>query len=221
MRRSSSCSASAISSSRRDLRVGARGSAPHHDLHDAHAGPGRARRLSVQPRRDAPGGRLGHARRVPRRVPGARPLRQRQRPAFNMTALALRTAELRQRRQPASRAASRARCGGRSGRASPTSSGRCGRSPTASTSPTWLSAEMSALFDAPPRRRTGAIGTTTAALWQPVLDIPDDGAVGRAACAPELPVRVHPRARAPALERRAGQRRTRSSRPARCSIRTP
>ena len=62
--------------------VGARRRPQDDDLHDAHAGAGRPRRVPVQPGRDASRGRVGHARRLPRRVPRARPLRQRQRPAL-------------------------------------------------------------------------------------------------------------------------------------------
>ncbi len=49
---------------RRDVRLGARGSPADDDLHDPHAGAGRPRRLPVQPRRNASGRRLGHARRA-------------------------------------------------------------------------------------------------------------------------------------------------------------
>ena len=42
------------------VRRGARGSAAHDGVHDAHAGAGRARRVPVQPGRDAPGRLLGH-----------------------------------------------------------------------------------------------------------------------------------------------------------------
>jgi hypothetical protein len=47
-----------------ELRRGARGRAAHHGLHDAHAGAGRARRVSVPPRSRPPRRRLGRPRRV-------------------------------------------------------------------------------------------------------------------------------------------------------------
>ena len=68
-------------------------------------------------------------------------------PQFNMTALALRTAGARQRRQPAARRRSRARCGRRSGRACPTTSVRSARSPTASTCRPGSRPSWPALFD--------------------------------------------------------------------------
>ena len=43
-----------------------------HDLHDAHAGRGGPRRLSIPPRREAPRERVGHARRAPRPFSRAR-----------------------------------------------------------------------------------------------------------------------------------------------------
>ena len=51
----------------------------HDHLHDAHAGAGRPRRVSVSPGRETPGRLLGHARREPRSVPRARRARQRRR----------------------------------------------------------------------------------------------------------------------------------------------
>ena len=72
---------------------GARGSAADDGLHDAHAGARRARRVSVQPGRDASRRLLGHARRVPRSLHGARRATTTAAgPQFNMTALALRAA---------------------------------------------------------------------------------------------------------------------------------
>ncbi len=118
---------------RADLRRGARGGAAHDDLHDAHAGAGRARRVSLSPGRDAPGGRVGHARQLPRRVPGARPLRQRQRAALQHDRARAAHRRRDQRASASCTARSRATCGRRSGRASPTTSGRCAPSPTAST----------------------------------------------------------------------------------------
>ena len=51
-----------------------------------------------------------------------------------------------------------------------------------------------------PRRRTGASATTTRRCGTRVLDIPGRGALGGAQRAAQLPVRVHPRARAAALD---------------------
>ena len=88
---------------RRHLRVGARGGAPHDGLHDPHPRPGRPRRLSVQPGRDASRRRVGHARGLPRCVHGARALRQRQRPALQHDRAGAAHRRIRQRRQPAPR----------------------------------------------------------------------------------------------------------------------
>ena len=64
---------------------------------------GRARRVPVQPRRDASGGLLGHARRVPRPIPAARRVRQRQRTAVQHDGARAAHGERRQRGQPAAR----------------------------------------------------------------------------------------------------------------------
>ena len=60
-------------------------------LHHAHAGAGRARRVSLQPRREPPGGLLGHARAAHReRFLALGHYDNGSGPQFNMTALALR-----------------------------------------------------------------------------------------------------------------------------------
>ncbi len=77
--------------------------------------------------------------------------------------------------------------------------------------PTWLSIEMAALFDdylpADWRDRQD-----DPALWDAVQQHSGRGAVGDAAGAAHLPVRLHPRARAPALAGRARHRRARRRR---------
>ena len=87
-----------------DLRRGAGRRAPHHRVHHAHAGAGRPRRVPVR-----------HGRNAPRPGCGAISATNRARfldlgshdngagPMFNMTALAMRTAGLGQRREPAAR----------------------------------------------------------------------------------------------------------------------
>ena len=67
---------------------------------------------------------------------------------------------------------------------------------------------------------TGASGTTTRRLCDRVLDDSGRGAVGGAAGAARVPLRLHPRARAPALDAGARRRGARRRRRARCSIRT-
>ncbi len=119
---------------RRELRLGARGSAADHDLHDPHAGPRRPRRLPVQPGRDAPGWRVGHARGIARCLPGARPLRQRQRPALQHDGARAAHVQLRQRRQPAARPGHARHVGTDLAGSSRRKRGPCGPSPTASTS---------------------------------------------------------------------------------------
>ena len=54
------------------VRSGAPGRAPDDDVHHAHAGARRPRRVPVQSGRDASRRRLGHARHLSRSVPGAR-----------------------------------------------------------------------------------------------------------------------------------------------------
>ena len=198
-RRSSSCSASAsYIDDGHVVRRGARGSAAHDGLHDAHAGAGRPRRVPVPPGREAPGRRLGHARRAPRsRFLALGDYDNGGGPQFNMTALALRIGGRRSTPSASCTARSRATMWApiwpeRAGRRS----GRCARSPTACTCrpgcrPRWRSCSSDylgadwrerhddpAFWDARARRsRTRSCGRARSALRQ-------------------LPVRVHPRARA-------------------------
>ena len=79
-RPSSCCSGSATSSSTAPASTTALDEIRADDgVHDPHAGAGRARRVPVLDGREAPGRLLGHARRRPRAVPGARRVRQRRR----------------------------------------------------------------------------------------------------------------------------------------------
>ena len=149
-----------------DVRRGARGSAADDGLHDAHAGAGRARRVPVQPGRDAPGRRVGHARRLPRRVPRARPLRQRQRAAVQHDGAGAAHRRRRQRRQPAARRGHARDVGADLAGRRRTSSGRCARSPTASTCRPGCRPSMAALFDDAPRRATGVERHDDPALWR-------------------------------------------------------
>ena len=158
---------------RRVVRVCARGGPEHDDLHDAHAGPGRPRRVSVQPRRDTPRRRLGHARRLSRSVPGARPLRQRQRPALQHDGARSPDRRTSSTASASSTARSRATCGRPSGRASTTSTGRCAAITNGIHVPTWLSLEMAALLDEflPGDWRDRV---DDPALWDAVIRIPDE-----------------------------------------------
>ena len=93
-------------------------------------------------------GLLGLARRVPRRAScSSAHYDNGSGPQFNMTALALRTASGVNARQPAARRASRARCGGRSGRACAEDQRPVRAITNGVHMPTWLSHEMARLFD--------------------------------------------------------------------------
>ena len=73
--------------------------------------------------------------------------------------------------------------------------------------PTWLSSDMKALFDT--HLQSGWLERhDDPAVWQAVLDIPDEELWRVAHVASQLPVRVHSRARAAALEGRARHRGT-------------
>ena len=85
------------------VRRGARGRAADDGVHDAHAGAGRARRVPVQPGRDASGQLLGLARPVPRPLHGARRLRQRQRHPVQHDRAGAARRQRGQRRQPDAR----------------------------------------------------------------------------------------------------------------------
>ena len=138
-------------------------------------------------------------------------------PLFNMTALALRTAG-------AVNAVSQLHGAGHARDVGADLAGRAGR-PAAGARHHQRRprADLAVVRDGAavrrsPRRPTGASATTIPTLWTRVLEIPDEELWARAQRAAQLPVRVHPRARAPALEGRARQRRRASSPPARCSI---
>ena len=79
------------------------GDSTDHGLHDPHAGGGRARRVSVPSRREASGGLLGHARLLPRSLPGARLVRRRRRRAVQHDGAGVAVGRHRQRRQQAAR----------------------------------------------------------------------------------------------------------------------
>ncbi len=130
------------------VRGGARGSAAHDDVHDAHAGarPGTTRFRSAWSRRTSPDawGTLGAYRDA---LPGARPLRQRQRAAVQHDGAGAAHRRRRQRRQPAARR----------GHARDVGADLAGRRRTTQRPvraitngvhvPTWLSSEMARLFD--------------------------------------------------------------------------
>ena len=140
-------------------------------------------------------------------------------PQFNMTALALRSAgavnAVSQLHGEVTRAMWR-----RSGRTAAEQSGRSTSVTNGVHVPTWIAADLADLFAA-------HLGPDwlerqdDPALWDGVLDDPGRGTLG--ACAQSLralPVRVHPRARAAALDDRARRHAAASSPPARCSIPT-
>ena len=207
-RRSSCCSASAISIEQGAVvRRGARRDAPDHDLHDAHAGACRPRRVSVPAGGKAPRRLLGHARH--HTATAFLALGQYDNgngPQFNMTALAMRSAGVGQRRQPAARRG-HARDVGADVAGRPESKMR---PVTAITNgvhvPTWVSNEMAQLSRRAPRRGLDRSTRRPGVVGPACSTIPDDELWAvRSRCA--VSVRVHPRARAPALDRRAGQRR--------------
>ena len=144
-------------------------------------------------------------------VPAARRLRQRRRPAVQHDGAGAAHGAAASTPSASCTARSRARCGRRSGRACRTSERPVSAITNGVHVPTWMSSEMAQLFDEY-LRRDWRDRHDDPALWARVLDIPGRGAVGRAPGAAAVPVRVHPRARAAALERRAGQRRARRRR---------
>ena len=203
--RSSSCSAFAIGSRRLVLRVGARGRPQDDDLHDAHAGARRPRRVPVQPGRDPSGGGVGHARLLPRRVPRARPLRQRQRSALQHDRARAANRQLRQRRQPAARPGDSRHVGahlaGRGERA-PSGARHHQRHPRPDLA---LDRNGGALRRIP-ARRTGATAQDDPALWERGRQHPRRTDLGDTAGAAHLSLRLPPRARPPAVEGRARHR---------------
>ena len=86
--------------------------------------------------------------------------------------------------------------------------------------PTWISTDMAALFE----RHLGRDWLDhhdEPAFWDRVLDIPDEELWEVRGALRELPLRIHPRARPPAVDRGARQRRPRAVAPARCSTPAP
>ncbi len=187
------------------------------DLHDAHAGSGRPRRVPVQPRRDPSRGRVGHARRVSRRVPRARPLRQRQRPALQHDRARAADRQLRQRRQPAARPGDArdvgAHLAGRRQRAAagPRDHQRHPRPDLAVARDGGAPRRLPARRLARPRRRPGALGRRRAASRT-------NGSGRRGRRSAPTSSRSSASARASGGKRSTSRPRA-SSPPARCSIR--
>ena len=153
-------------------------------------------------------------------LPGARPLRQRQRSALQHDGARAADGRVRQRREPAARAGHARDVGPDLAGRRRTTSGRSAPSPTASTCRPGSSSEMAGAVRSITSARDWRERHDDPALWDEGAGDPGRGAVGRAQRAAQLPVRLHPRARAVALEGRARQRRRGWSPPARCSIRT-
>ena len=181
------------------LRRRARGDPADDGLHDAHAGAGRARRVPVSPRRKASRRLLGHARAQPRSVPRARVARQRRRPAVQHDGARAAVGRQGQRRQPAPRRGHARDVGHLARRARAGAAGDVGH-------------QRRARADVDRRRSGGALRAATSAPTgcerQDDPDVLERRArdsgrrtVARAADAAPLPVRVRPRARAPALDR--------------------
>ena len=147
-----------------------------------------------------------------RRVPGPGPLRQRQRTALQHDRAGAARGQLRQRREPAARPGDPRACGDRSGPVSPRRPATGPRDHQRRPPPDLAVVRHARAVRRVPRTRTGWSATTIPAVWEARAADPGRGAVARPQRAAQLPVRVHPRAGPPALEGRAGQRRTRRRR---------
>ena len=203
---------------RRQLRRGARRSAPDDGVHDPHAGGRRPRRVSVPAGGNAPRRRLGRPRRLPRAVLRARPLRQRRRPDVQHDGAGAAHGRRGQRRQPAARRSHQADVAVDLARhAVRRAAGQVAhqRRPRADVD---VGGDRRAARAAPRPRLAGA-SRRSGVLRRRAADS-RRGAVGGAAVAARVPLQLHPRARAPALDDRGHRRGARSSPPARCSITT-
>ena len=156
--------------------------------------------------------------RLPRRVPGARPLRQRQRPAVQHDRAGAAHRRLRQRRQPAARRGDAQHVATDLARGVAASERPVRAITNGVHVPTWMSSDMRALLRRAPRVRTGSSVTTIRRSGQRVLEIPDEELwrvrqrAARRTCSPSSAS-----GRASAGRRSASAPRA-SSPPARCSI---
>ena len=164
-------------------------------------------------------GLLGHARRLPRRASSrSAHYDNGSGPQFNMTALALRDGRRRQRASASCTARSRARCGRRSGRASPEDQRPVRAITNGIHVPTWLSHEMTRAVRRVSAGRIGASATTIRPSGSACSTFRTRSCGRRAARCGSISSRSSASARAQRWTRGTRQRGAGRRRRARCSI---